>query len=112
MHQSFRGIIAHCRPQTSVENRFSSAFAELGKARRNTTERKARARRILPWSANYPGSCLTCSRMHLTQIGVEITHIDDANRAWIIRLTGPNTSHSFIPRTNPQVSPPAMKARV
>jgi CheY-like chemotaxis protein len=33
------------------------------------------------------------------EIGVEITHIDDKNRAWIIGLTGANASLSFIPRT-------------
>ncbi|SRR6266849_3278016 len=46
------------------------------------------------------------------EIGVEITYIDDDNRAWIISLTGPNKSLSFIPRTSPRVTPPAMKARV
>lgn len=34
------------------------------------------------------------------QIGVEITHIDDANRPWMLRLTEPNKSVSFIPRTS------------
>lgn len=36
------------------------------------------------------------------EIGVEITYIDDANRAWIIGLTGANTSFSFIPCVNSQ----------
>jgi CheY-like chemotaxis protein len=45
------------------------------------------------------------------EIGVEITHIDDDNRAWIVSLTEPNKSHSFIPRTTPQVTMP-MKAGV
>jgi CheY-like chemotaxis protein len=31
-------------------------------------------------------------------VGVEITYIDADNRAWILSLTGPNESHSFIPR--------------
>jgi CheY-like chemotaxis protein len=31
------------------------------------------------------------------EIGVEITYIDDKNRAWIIGLTGENKSFSFIP---------------
>jgi CheY-like chemotaxis protein len=34
------------------------------------------------------------------QIGVEITHIDDANRPWMLSLTEPNKSVSFIPRTS------------
>ncbi|MGB2675490.1 MAG: response regulator [Candidatus Acidiferrum sp.] len=34
------------------------------------------------------------------QIGIEITHIDDANRPWILSLTEPNKSASFIPRTS------------
>ena len=34
------------------------------------------------------------------QIGMEITHIDDANRPWILSLTEPNHSASFIPRTS------------
>jgi CheY-like chemotaxis protein len=34
------------------------------------------------------------------QIGVEITHIEDANRPWILSLTEPNKSASFIPRTS------------
>jgi CheY-like chemotaxis protein len=34
------------------------------------------------------------------QIGVEITHIDDDNRPWILSLTEPNQSASFIPRTS------------
>jgi CheY-like chemotaxis protein len=34
------------------------------------------------------------------QIGVEITHIDDDNRPWILSLAEPNQSASFIPRTS------------
>jgi len=34
------------------------------------------------------------------QIGVEITHIDDGNRPWILSLTEPNQSASFIPRAS------------
>jgi hypothetical protein len=34
------------------------------------------------------------------QIGVEITHIDDGNRPWILSLTEPNRTASFIPRTS------------
>jgi CheY-like chemotaxis protein len=34
------------------------------------------------------------------QIGVEITHLDDASRPWILSLTEPNKSASFIPRTS------------
>jgi CheY-like chemotaxis protein len=34
------------------------------------------------------------------QIGVEITHIDEACRPWILSLTEPNKSASFIPRTS------------
>ncbi len=33
------------------------------------------------------------------EMGVEITNIDDNNRAWIIGLSGANASHSFIPCT-------------
>ena len=33
------------------------------------------------------------------QIGVEIAHINDDNRPWILSLTEPNHSASFIPRT-------------
>jgi DNA-binding response OmpR family regulator len=33
------------------------------------------------------------------EIGVEITYIDEQNRAWMIGLTAPNDSVSFIPRT-------------
>jgi CheY-like chemotaxis protein len=34
-----------------------------------------------------------------SELGVEITYVDDANRAWILSLTEPNESLSFIPRT-------------
>lgn len=34
------------------------------------------------------------------QIGVEIAHIDDDNRPWILSLTEPNPAASFIPRTS------------
>lgn len=34
------------------------------------------------------------------QIGIEITHLDDASRPWILSLTEPNRSASFIPRTS------------
>ncbi len=34
------------------------------------------------------------------QIGIEIIHIDDANRSWILSLTEPNKSASFIPRSS------------
>jgi hypothetical protein len=34
------------------------------------------------------------------QIGVEIAHIDDDNRPWILSLIEPNQSASFIPRTS------------
>jgi len=34
------------------------------------------------------------------QIGVEIIHIDDASRPWILSLTEPNKSASFIPRAS------------
>jgi two-component system, chemotaxis family, chemotaxis protein CheY len=33
------------------------------------------------------------------QLGIEITHLDDGNRPWILSLTEPNHSASFIPRT-------------
>jgi CheY-like chemotaxis protein len=35
-----------------------------------------------------------------SQIGVEITHLDEASRPWILSLTEPNKSASFIPRTS------------
>jgi CheY-like chemotaxis protein len=44
------------------------------------------------------------------EIGVEITHIDDENRAWIIGLTGINGSLSFIPRATSIATAEAMKA--
>lgn len=34
------------------------------------------------------------------QIGVEITHINDDNRSWILSLAEPNRTASFIPRTS------------
>jgi len=34
------------------------------------------------------------------QIGVAIMHIDDAHRPWILSLTEPNQTASFIPRTS------------
>ena len=34
------------------------------------------------------------------QIGVEITHLDEVYRPWILSLTEPNKSASFIPRTS------------
>jgi CheY-like chemotaxis protein len=51
------------------------------------------------------------------EIGVEITYIDDTNRAWMISLTGPNTSLSFIPRTTAPLptaieAPPPIGAHV
>jgi CheY-like chemotaxis protein len=33
------------------------------------------------------------------EVGVEITYIHDENRAWVLSLTSPNESLSFIPRT-------------
>jgi CheY-like chemotaxis protein len=39
------------------------------------------------------------------EIGVEITCIDDNNRAWIIGLTGANQSFSFIPCISPIARP-------
>src|SRR5229473_1364964 len=44
------------------------------------------------------------------EIGVEITYIDGHNRAWILSLTGPNTSLSFIPRTTAVAIAPAVGA--
>lgn len=44
------------------------------------------------------------------QIGVEITYIDERNRAWVLSLTGPNTSLSFIPRTSTAANAPALTA--
>jgi len=41
---------------------------------------------------------------------VEITYIDEHNRAWILSLTGPNTSLSFIPRTTAVAIAPALGA--
>ena len=42
------------------------------------------------------------------EIGVEITYIDDHNRAWILSLTAPNKSVSFIPRTTAVAIAPAL----
>ena len=44
------------------------------------------------------------------EVGVEITYIDEHNRAWILSLTGPNTSLSFIPRTTAVAITPALGA--
>jgi CheY-like chemotaxis protein len=44
------------------------------------------------------------------QIGVEITYIDEPNRAWILSMTEPNTSISFIPRTSTGAIAPALTA--
>jgi CheY-like chemotaxis protein len=44
------------------------------------------------------------------QIGVEITHIDDRHRAWIVSLTAANGSLSFIPRTPSFAAGQVMKA--
>ncbi|HWW18878.1 MAG TPA: response regulator [Candidatus Saccharimonadales bacterium] len=44
------------------------------------------------------------------QIGVEITYIDEHNRAWILSITEPNTSISFIPRTCTAANAPALLA--
>lgn len=44
------------------------------------------------------------------EIGVEITYIDDHNRAWILSMTEPNTSVSFIPRTTSVANAPALRA--
>jgi CheY-like chemotaxis protein len=41
------------------------------------------------------------------EVGVEITYIDDINRAWVLGITGPNTSLSFIPRTTTVALSPA-----
>jgi CheY-like chemotaxis protein len=41
------------------------------------------------------------------EIGVEIMYIDDDNRAWILGLTAPNESLSFIPRTTATPATPA-----
>jgi len=46
------------------------------------------------------------------EVGVEITYIDDDNRAWILSLTGPNVSLSFIPRTTAIATIPAMHTKV
>jgi DNA-binding response OmpR family regulator len=45
------------------------------------------------------------------QIGVEITYIDEPNRAWILSMTEPNTSISFIPRISTAAIAPALTAR-
>jgi two-component system chemotaxis response regulator CheY len=65
-----------------------------------TEKRRVTGRGIVRWTAAAKA-----------EIGVEIMYIDDDNRAWIISLTGPNTSLSFIPRSIPQASMP-MNARV
>lgn len=44
------------------------------------------------------------------EIGVEITYIDDHNRAWMLSLTGPNKSLSFIPRTTRAAIAPTLTA--
>ena len=44
------------------------------------------------------------------QLGVEITHLDDASHPWILSLTAPNRSLSFIPRSTQAESVRAFKA--
>jgi len=44
------------------------------------------------------------------EIGVEITYIDEQNREWMIGLTAPNQSVSFIPRTCAVGSAPSLTA--
>jgi DNA-binding response OmpR family regulator len=44
------------------------------------------------------------------EIGVEITYIDDRNRAWMLSLTAPNKSLSFIPRTTRAAIAPTLTA--
>jgi CheY-like chemotaxis protein len=44
------------------------------------------------------------------QVGVEITYIDDESRDWILNLTRPNKSLSFIPRTTAIQTTPGMRA--
>jgi len=44
------------------------------------------------------------------QVGVEITYVDDDNRAWILGLTEPNKSLSFIPRTTAAEAVPTLDA--
>ena len=44
------------------------------------------------------------------QIGVEITYIDEPNRAWVLSMTEPNTSISFVPRISTGAIAPALTA--
>jgi two-component system chemotaxis response regulator CheY len=46
------------------------------------------------------------------QLGVEITYIDANNLAWVLSLTAPNRSLSFIPRTTANATTNTMMARV
>jgi hypothetical protein len=48
--------------------------------------RRVTGRGIVRWTASAEA-----------EIGVEITYIDDSNRAWVIGLTEANKSFSFIP---------------
>jgi CheY-like chemotaxis protein len=43
-------------------------------------------------------------------VGVEITYIDEHNRAWLLSITEPNASVSFIPRTTTVASAPTLTA--
>jgi CheY-like chemotaxis protein len=45
------------------------------------------------------------------EIGVEIMYIDDDHRAWILGLTAPNESLSFIPRTTATPATPATQPK-
>jgi CheY-like chemotaxis protein len=51
-------------------------------------KRKVKGRGVIRWTATPE-----------PELGVEITYIDDDNRAWVLSLTEPNESLSFIPRT-------------
>jgi CheY-like chemotaxis protein len=60
-------------------------------------KRRVTGQGIVRWIASSEG-----------EIGVEITYIDDHNRAWILSLTAPNESVSFIPRTTAVAIAPAL----
>ena len=62
-------------------------------------QRKVTGQGVVRWTTSPEG-----------QIGVEITYIDEQNRAWMIGLTAPNQSVSFIPRTCAVGSAPSLTA--
>jgi hypothetical protein len=57
-------------------------------------KRRVKGRGVIRWTATPE-----------PELGVEITYINDDTRAWVLSLTEPNESLSFIPRTTAVAAP-------